>query len=144
MNSESLKLENQICFPFYAISNAIIRKYGPFLKELELTYPQYLVLLVLWENNERSVGDICTQLHLKTNTLTPLLQKLDKKGLIARTRSGKDSRKVIIALTSKAVDLRKKAECIPKKILESSGIEEKELLTLHKLLAKFLTDIQKS
>lgn len=141
MAVDKLKLENQICFPFYAISNAIIRLYGPLLKELGITYPQYLVLLVLWEKDELSVGDICTKLHLKTNTLTPLLQKLESKDLITRTKSIHDNRKVNISLTSAGREMESKAECIPDEIVKDTGVGEAEYIQLRGLLGKILADI---
>jgi DNA-binding MarR family transcriptional regulator len=90
MEYENLKLSNQICFPVYAASRLIIRQYQPLLGTLGITNPQYLVLMVLWEHGPQAVGDICRHLLLNTNTLTPLLKRLEKQGLITRRRNGAD------------------------------------------------------
>jgi DNA-binding MarR family transcriptional regulator len=101
MIKEQLKLENQLCFPVYAASRLITRIYQPYLDEIGITYPQYLVLLVLWEKDEVTVNEISRKLILNTNTTTPLLKRLEAQGLVSRRRSGEDERKVIIALTAK-------------------------------------------
>ena len=96
---ELLKLENQLCFPLYACSRQVVRRYTPFLDKLGLTYTQYLVLMCLWEYGDQSVGALCERLYLDTGTLTPLLKKLEQKNLVTRTRSDADGRRVDIALT---------------------------------------------
>ena len=96
-NNHQLKLENQICFPLYSVSRLLIQQYKPLLDELDITYPQYLVLLVLWEKNEIPVKDISEKLLLETNTLTPLLKRMETKGFIKRNRSTTDERMVIIS-----------------------------------------------
>ena len=98
---EQLKLENQLCFPLYTASRLVIRSYTPLLNQLGITYPQYLVLLILWETDEVTVGDITRKLLLDTSTITPLLKRLEKMGLISRIRSTADERKVTIALTQR-------------------------------------------
>jgi len=133
MNFEHLKLENQLCFPVYAASRLITREYKPFLDILDLTYPQYLVLLVLWESNELSVNEISSKLILNTNTLTPLLKRMEKQKLIVRTRSSLDERKVIIKLTDKGLELKEPASEIPIKLIESlqnSNLSIEKLLQL--------------
>ena len=119
---EKLKLENQICFPFYAISRLMTRAYQPFLDELEITYPQYLVLLVLWEEDQLPVNDIATKLILNTNTVTPLLKRMETQGLLKRKRSKEDERKVLVALTAKGEKLKRKARLIPDKLLKCLNI----------------------
>ncbi len=116
MIKEQLKLENQLCFPVYAASRLITRIYQPYLDEIGLTYPQYLVLLVLWENDEVTVNEISRKLILNTNTTTPLLKRLEALGLVTRRRSGEDERKVIIALTAKGKKLQSRAADIPAKL----------------------------
>lgn len=120
---EQLKLENQLCFPIYAASRLITREYQPFLDNLEITYPQYLVLMVLWENNNLPVNDIAKKLILNTNTITPLLKRMEQQGLINRKRSEEDERKVMVQLTEKGMNLQVQASQIPeelsKRILES-------------------------
>jgi len=118
MAYEQLKLSNQLCFPVYATSRLIIREYQPFLDNLGITYPQYLALMVLWENDELSVNDITAKLILNTNTVTPLLQRLEKLGLITRNRSLDDERKVTVKLTEKGKDLQHTAAQIPVKLAE--------------------------
>ena len=118
MIREQLKLENQLCFPVYAASRLITRIYQPYLDEIGITYPQYLVLLVLWEKDEVTVNEISRKLILNTNTTTPLLKRLETLGLVTRRRSGEDERKVIIALTSKGKKLQSRAADIPGKLSE--------------------------
>lgn len=138
-----LYLENQLCFPLYAASRLTTKIYGPYLNELDITYPQYLVLLVLWQHKEQSVNDIGNRLLLESNTLTPLLKRMEQKKLIERKRSGTDERSVIISLTEKSVKLKEKAALIPDKIISSfsgSTITEPEILAFQKTLKK-LVDI---
>jgi DNA-binding MarR family transcriptional regulator len=113
MKFEQLKLSNQLCFPVYAASRLIIREYQPYLDKMRITYPQYLVLLVLWENDGITVNDITGKLMLNTNTVTPLLKRMESLGIISRNRSGSDERKVIISLTDKGKKMRLSASSIP-------------------------------
>lgn len=117
MAYEQLKLENQICFPVYAASRLITREYQPYLEELGLTYPQYLVLLVLWEQDELTVNDIAKKLILNTNTLTPLLKRMEVQGLLTRVRSRQDERKVIVCLTEAGQEMQAKAAGIPERLV---------------------------
>ncbi len=116
MTYEQLKLENQLCFPLYAASHLITRRYQPHLEKLGLTYPQYLVLMVLWENNEMTVNEVSKKLILNTNTVTPLLKRMESLELISRQRSGQDERKVIVRLSEKGRQLREDAASIPGKL----------------------------
>ena len=109
MAYEQLKLENQLCFPVYAASRLITREYQPFLDQLKITYPQYLVLMVLWEHDGLPVNDIAKKLFLNTNTITPLLKRMEQQGLIKRNRSEADERKVLVQLTGKGKKLQEKA-----------------------------------
>lgn len=113
-----LKLENQLCFPVYAASRLIIREYQPYLDELGITYPQYLVLLVLWEEDAMSVNDIAKRLILNTNTITPLLKRMEQQGLLNRERSKEDERKVIVYLTTQGNELQEEAKTVPEKLLQ--------------------------
>lgn len=106
MAYEQLKLENQLCFPVYAASRLITREYQPFLDNLQITYPQYLVLMVLWENDNLSVNDIAKKLILNTNTITPLLKRMEQQGLVNRKRTDRDERKVMVQLTEQGVALQ--------------------------------------
>lgn len=114
---EHLKLENQICFPFYALSRLIIRAYQPQLDALGITYPQYLVMLVLWEKDGLSVNQISEKLILNTNTITPLLKRMEQMGLLKRVKSKADERKVLISLSPKGKDMQQAASCIPEALL---------------------------
>ncbi|MBN2780390.1 MAG: MarR family transcriptional regulator [Candidatus Marinimicrobia bacterium] len=116
MTYEQLKLENQLCFPLYAASHLITRRYQPHLEKLGITYPQYLVLMVLWEYEEMTVNSISKKLILNTNTVTPLLKRMESMDLITRQRSGKDERKVIVRLSEKGRRLREEAASIPGKL----------------------------
>ncbi len=121
MKYEQLKLDNQLCFPFYAVSRLIIRKYQPHLDALGITYPQYLVLLVLWETDNQPVNDISKRLRLNTNTITPLIQRLEQMGIVSKERGTDDSRKMYVKLTEKGWAMEQQAAHIPSKLLE--GVE---------------------
>ena len=110
---EALKLENQLCFRFYTVSRLITQAYGPLLDRLGVTYPQYLVLLVLWEQDAQPVNDIARRLVLETNTVTPLLKRMETEGLVLRTRGTADARQVIVSLTDKGRALEEAARDIP-------------------------------
>ncbi|KEO73758.1 MarR family winged helix-turn-helix transcriptional regulator [Anditalea andensis] len=114
---KKLYLENQICFPLYAASRLTTKVYGPYLKELDLTYPQYLVMMVLWKEDHQTVNRIGERLLLESNTLTPLLKRLEQKGLLSRKRSSLDERSVVVSLYPKGEILKEKAVSIPDKIL---------------------------
>ncbi len=118
MEYEQLKLSNQVCFPIYAASRLITREYQPHLEKLGITYPQYLVLMVLWEKDGITVNDIAGKLILNTNTVTPLLKRMEVMGLITRQRSGEDERKVLISLTDKGMEMKEQAADIPLKLME--------------------------
>ncbi len=131
---EQLKLDNQLCFPFYTVSRMIIRRYQPLLDELKLTYPQYLVMLVLWESDEQPVNDIAKRLYLQTNTVTPLLKRMEADGLIERAKASRDERKVIISLTAKGQALKTKAETVPFQLFEGMDLSLEEAQSLHRTL----------
>jgi len=120
MKFEQLKLEHQLCFPVYAASRLIIREYQPYLDKLGITYPQYLVLMVLWESDGLPVNEISHKLILNTNTVTPLLKRMELMGIIERKRSKGDERKVNIHLTEKGKNLQAEASSIPENLV--SGI----------------------
>jgi MarR family transcriptional regulator, organic hydroperoxide resistance regulator len=110
---QALKLEAQLCFPLYAASNLLTRLYRPLLDELGLTYPQYLVMLLLWERRSASVGELSTALYLDSGTLTPLLKRLEANGLVRRERSAEDERRVEVSLTREGEALKKYALEVP-------------------------------
>ena len=133
MNYEQLKLENQLCFAVYAASRLITREYQPLLDKLSITYPQYLVLMVLWENNHLPVNDIAKKLVLNTNTITPLLKRMEQQGLIKRERSEKDERKVIVHLSEQGVALQEEAARIPEELVKRLSDSNLKLDDLAKL-----------
>ena len=145
MEYEQLKLSNQLCFPLYAASRLVTKEYQPHLEKLGITYPQYLVLMVLWETNELTVNEIGQKLLLNTNTITPLLKRMEIMGILERKRSSDDERKVIITLTKKGVGMQHDASKIPEALakgLMSEDISLEELITLRDKLngiIEFLT-----
>lgn len=142
-NFKQLQLDNQICFPLYVIAKEITGLYRPFLDEIDITYPQYLVMMVLWENDGLTVGHIGDKLFLDSGTLTPLLKRLEAKGLIIRKRKSEDERVVEIFLTDDGKQLQQRACEIPDKIQKRIGIEAKDLLELKKKVQKILNNIEK-
>ena len=116
MIKEEFKLDNQLCFRLYTASRLLTQVYHPLLSGYGLTYPQYLVLLVLWEKDAQPVNDIAKRLFLETNTVTPLLQRMEKEGIIARTRGKQDARQTIVSLTGKGKGLQKQLADVPFKV----------------------------
>ncbi|HOO70072.1 MAG TPA: MarR family transcriptional regulator [Bacteroidales bacterium] len=146
MEFEQLKLSNQLCFPIYAASRLITREYQPHLDKLGITYPQYLVLMVLWENDGLTVNEIAGKLILNTNTVTPLLKRMETMKIITRTRSGDDERKVLVRLTQKGKDMRVQAAFIPLELLkelENSPVSTEKLLELKGTLYELIGFLQK-
>lgn len=140
---EALKLENQICFPLYAIAKEITGLYRPFLDELDITYSQYLVMMILWENDGLPVTHIGEKLFLDSGTLTPLLKRLESKGFITRNRKKEDERVVQISLTSIGKELKEKACNIPTKIQEKIDVPIEDLQKLKELINTILNKIEK-
>lgn len=136
MEYEQLKLENQLCFPFYAVSRLIIRAYQEDLDRLGITYPQYLVLMVLWEKDGISVNEIAEKLILNTNTVTPLLKRMEAMQLITRTPSTMDQRKIIIQLTGQGWAMRESAAEIPLKLMSKLNLEVSDVQIAEALLLK--------
>jgi len=140
---EQLKLDNQLCFPFYSVSRMIIRKYQPLLDELEITYPQYLVLLVLWETDSMPVNDIAKRLFLQTNTVTPLLKRMESQGIITREKATDDERKVIVRLTEKGKAMEQLAAEIPFRLAEAmTNFSIEELTALHSTLYRMIDQLK--
>ena len=136
---EQLKLDNQLCFPLYACSRKIVNAYTPFLKPLGLTYTQYIVFMVLWEEEQINVGDLGRRLKLDAGTLTPLLKTLEKNGYVTRSRSKEDERITIISITKKGEELKEECKEVPMKVPSVMRVlEPEEAVTLHKLLHKIL------
>ncbi len=135
---DSLKLGNQLCFPLYAASKEIVRMYTPFLKEIDLTYTQYIAMMVMWEEQQISVKDLGARLFLDSGTLTPLLKTLEKKGLVSRSRSKEDERFLIVTVSDEGMKLREKAVDIPAKVGGCVKLEKDEASELYKILYKLL------
>ena len=141
MEQEPLNLNNQLCFRIYAASRKITGLYRDLLQKLDLTYPQYLVMMVLWEQEQISVNNLGAKLYLDSGTLTPLLKRLEQKGLLERKRSTEDERSVISAITAKGKNLRLEAMEVPSKLNTRTGISPEEYLQLKQLLDRVITKI---
>lgn len=141
--SENLKLSNQVCFPIYSLAKEVVGLYRPILQQLDLTYPQYLVMLVLWEQGEQNVSEIGHKLSLDSGTLTPLLKRLAQKKLIERNRDPKDERIVQIKLTATGKQLKATATHVPEQILDSLNVSVDQLEALKKGIDKILNQIKK-
>lgn len=137
---EVLKLENQICFPLYACSKEIVKRYTPLLEEINLTYTQYITMMVLWEHREVNVKELGKHLYLDSGTLTPVLKKLEQKGYVSRKRDTKDERVLNVAVTEKGMELREKAMEIPMKIGSCIQMTTEETDCLRSLLRKLLKE----
>lgn len=135
---DALKLENQLCFPLYACSKEIIRLYKPFLDNIDLTYTQYITMMVMWEKKELNVKELGEYLYLDSGTLTPVLKKLESKGYISRTRSKEDERTLLVSLTTQGEELKKQAARIPEQIGQCIKLDPKEAKELYQLLYKAL------
>lgn len=125
---EHLKLENQLCFKIYSISKSIVRIYGPLLKKIDLTYPQYITMMVLWEVKKIPFKDLSLKLKMKTGTLTPILSKLEESGYLERIKDGNDDRKIYIVITQKGLDIADKARDIPRRLAQDLDLTEKDYL----------------
>jgi MarR family transcriptional regulator, organic hydroperoxide resistance regulator len=137
----NLYLENQLCFPLYAASRLTTKMYAPYLDQLSLTYPQYLVMLILWEHKEQKISEIGNKLLLESNTLTPLLKRLEQKQLINRKRCEQDERTVLISLTEQGKEMKEQAVEIPQSIINSfqtSTLSIAEAVSFQKTLLKII------
>ncbi|MBO4912409.1 MAG: MarR family transcriptional regulator [Butyrivibrio sp.] len=139
---DSLKLDNQLCFPLYACSKEIIRKYKPFLDEIDLTYTQYITMMVMWEKKSVNVKTLGECLYLDSGTLTPVLKKLECKGYITRERSEKDERNLVVSITDSGMKLRDKAVEIPSRIGSCVRLTAEEAATLYNLLHKIIGNVR--
>lgn len=136
---DPLKLENQVCFPLYACARETIKLYKPYLDKLDLTYTQYITMMVLWEGKEVTVKELGDRLYLDSGTLTPLLKKLEDKGLVDRRRSTVDERNLMVSITEKGQVLRAEAEYIPTEMAKCLVLDKEETKVLYRLLYKMLT-----
>ena len=140
-NYDQLRLEGQLCFPMYAVSKEIVRRYTPYLEELDLTYTQYISMMVLWDKHQVNVKELGAALFLDSGTLTPMLKKLEAKGYITRTRAKDDERNLIVEITPKGEALKEKAANIPYEVEKAISLSHEEVLTLYKLLNKVLASM---
>lgn len=134
-------LDDQLCYAIYSAGIAIQRLYKPLLDELGLTYPQYLVLVILWRQDGQTVGGLAEQLALESSTLTPLLKRLEAAGLVRRTRNPLNERQVVITLTDQGRALKDKSACVGLSLLTASGRSEEELRALNRTIRKLRDDV---
>jgi DNA-binding MarR family transcriptional regulator len=139
---DCLKIENQLCFPLYACSKEIVRKYRPLLSEFDLTYTQYIVMMVLWDEDKTNVTNLGDRVFLDSGTLTPVLKKLEQKGFINRKRAFMDERNRVLELTEKGKALQDKMKGVPEEMRKCMGLEAGEAETLYKLLYKILANVE--
>lgn len=137
----SLKLEDQLCFPLYVASKEIIRKYRPYLNKLNLTYTQYITMMVLWENDEINIKELGERLYLDSGTLTPLLKVLENKGFIKRSRDLNDERNVVIKLTKKGMNLKEKASSLSNNVASCIKLNNKEAKDFYVTLYKIINNL---
>ena len=147
MAYEQLKLDKQLCFRLYTAARLTMGAYHPYLDPLGITYPQYLVMLVLWEQDKQPVCDIAKRLILDTNTVTPLLQRMEKTGLIKRTKGREDARQRIVSLTQKGMEMEEQAkhipDCLIADIIQKAG-EEEEYMGMIPMLDKLIEGLKQS
>ena len=141
---KELRLENQLCFPLYACAKEVTRRYKPFLDPLGLTYTQYITMMVLWEKREVRVKDLGEVLYLDSGTLTPLLKRLEQKGLITRSRYQDDERALCVQITDLGEALQEKAKSVPEEMRACLPLSAEEMQVLKKLLDRTLSAIEKS
>ena len=138
VNYEALKLENQLCFPLYACAREVVKKYKPFLDDIDLTYTQYVTMMVLWEKPTVTSKEIGERLHLDSGTLTPVIKKLAEKGLVTRARSPEDERNLVVTLTDAGLALRDRAACIPGQMGQCICLNPEDAATLYRILYQLL------
>lgn len=140
---DCLKLENQLCFPLYAASKEVVRHYKPFLDKLDLTYTQYITMMVMWEHKSINVKTLGEYVYLDSGTLTPLLKKLESKGYIERNKAKNDERELVVSITKKGEALKEKAVNIPNDLLKCININMEDGKNLYTLLYKLLDEMKK-
>ena len=140
---DSLKLENQICFPLYACSKEIVKAYKPYLDELDLTYTQYITMMVMWEHKELKVKEVGEYLYLDSGTLTPLLKRLEEKGYVTRQRSSEDERDLIVSITDSGEALREKAVTVPERLSACVELDMQKAQALYALLYEVIHNLKR-
>ena len=135
---EALRLENQLCFPLYACAREVVKKYKPFLDDIDLTYTQYVTMMVLWEKPSVTSKEIGERLRLDSGTLTPVIKKLAEKGLVTRARSAEDERNLVVTLTDDGLALRDRAACIPGQMGQCICLNPEDAQALYRILYQLL------
>ena len=138
-NYDALKLDNQLCFPLYACAREITKLYHPYLTKLDLTYTQYITMMLLWEFDTMTAKELGKRLYLDSGTLTPVLRSLEEKGFVHRRRSSEDERVLIVKLTEKGAELREDALAVPYQVVHCVNFSEEEAMQLQQLLYKLLS-----
>ena len=138
-----LKLENQLCFPLYVCAKEVVRAYKPYLDELDITYTQYITMMVMWEHKGLRVKDIGEHLYLDSGTLTSVLKKLEEKGFVTRKRSEKDERDLIVTLTDKGTALKEKAVHVPKRLGRCIELDPQKAKALYETLYEIIGKLTK-
>ena len=133
-----LRLDEQLCFPLYVCSKEIIKRYNPFLDEIDLTYTQYIIMMVMWEEKEISFRDLVKKLYLESNTLTPVLKKLEDKKLIERKKKTGNDKNIVLSITKKGTELKEKAKQVPKKMEKCIEISEDDGKALKEILNRIM------
>ena len=140
---DALKLENQLCFPLYACSKEIVKAYKPHLDALDLTYTQYITMMVMWEHKELKVKEVGQYLYLDSSTLTPLLKRLEQKGYVTRRRSAEDERDLIVTITESGEALKEKAVTVPERLAACVELDPKKAQVLYTLLYEVIGKLTK-
>lgn len=138
---DAIKLDNQLCFPLYVCAKEVVRRYKPFLDEINLTYTQYITMMVIWEHEELSVKELGEYLFLDSGTLTPVLKTLEKKGFLSRSRSSEDERNLIIKITDSGRQLKESAVKVPFKMQGCFSMDEKDAADLYRILRKMMKSL---
>lgn len=133
-----LKLDEQLCFPLYVCSKEIIRRYKPALQQIDLTYTQYIVMMIMWEEKEIQFRDLVNKMYLESNTLTPVLKKLEDKRLITRKKKNGNDKNIILSITKKGIELKEKAKQVPIELGKCLEIKEKDGKTLKEILHRLM------
>ncbi len=141
MNDNSLLLSNQLCFPLYACAKEVVRHYRPFLEKIGLTYTQYITMMLMWEHHEIQLKELGKLLYLDSGTLSPLLKKMEEKGLVTRERSKDDERDMIVTITEKGMAMKADALCIPHDMGKCMNISPEDAQTLYRILYTLLYNI---
>lgn len=140
-NFDALKIENQLCFPLYACAKEVVRKYKPYLDEIDLTYTQYITMMIMWDKKEINVKSLGECLYLDSGTLTPLLKKLEAKGFITRERCSTDERSIIVKITEEGEALKEKAISVPASVSGCIDLSSEDAFQLYRILHKILANI---